>query len=114
MNSSKNLGATVLNKITPECANIGQSIKMSSTIVLVMVVIALILLVSAVIYNYVKKEDSNADAATKSKAEDDKKKVIGALNITGIVLVFLTALSAIWELSVVSKAANRCIPTVVS
>lgn len=113
MNSAKNLGAAALNKITPECINVGKAIKLSSTVVLVMVVIALILLISAIVYNYVKKTEST-DTDTQTENEDNKKKVVGALSITGTVIVFLSLLASVWDFSVVSKAANRCIPTVLS
>lgn len=108
MSSARSLGAAALNKITPECVNIGKSIKMSSTVVLAMIIIALILLISAIIYNYVKKTDST-DTDAQHENENKKKKVVGGLSITGTVLVFITALASIWDLSVVSKAANRCI-----
>lgn len=83
MNSAKSLGAAALNKITPECVNVGQAIKLS----LIMVVIALILLIAAIIYNYVKKTDTT-DADVQKENEEKKTKVVGALSITGTVLVF--------------------------
>lgn len=113
MNSQRGLGTAALNKITPECVNVGKAIKTSSMIVLIMIVIALVLLIAAIIYNYVKKTESS-DNDVQTENEEDKKKVIGGLAITSTVLVFLTALSSVWSLSVVSKAANKCIPAVVT
>ncbi|ATY70259.1 hypothetical protein [Tomelloso virus] len=109
MSSMKGLGTSAINKITPECANIGKSVKVVSLVVLIMVIIATILLVAAIIYNYVKKT-ANDDAEVQAENEAKKKKVIGGLSITGAVVVFLSALAAIWEYSVLSKAVHRCIP----
>lgn len=113
MNTAKNLGVNALNKITPECVNIGKSIKLSAAIVLIMVVLAVILLIAAIVYNYVKKTESS-DADIQAANEAKKKKVVGALTITGAVITFLSGIAALWDFTVVSKAANRCIPSVAS
>lgn len=99
-----------MNKLTPECMNIGSSVKMVSLVTLITIIAAAILLVATIIYNYMKKTDST-DAEAQKTNEEKKKKVIGALSITGTVIVFLSALSSIWGYSVVSKAANKCIPS---
>lgn len=110
MNSTKGLGASALNKITPECANIGKTVKMVSIVTLLMIVVAAVLLIAAIIYNYARKTEST-DADEQARNEESKRKVIGALTITGTVLVFLASLSSVWDYSVVSKAVNKCIPS---
>lgn len=109
MNSTRNLASAALGKITPECQNLGRSIKLSSMVVLIMIIVAVILLVSAIIYNYMKKNDA-PDAETIHATDDTKKKVVGALTITSTVIIFITAFAAIWQMQIASKAVRMCIP----
>lgn len=111
MNTPRNLASSAVNRLAEDCTNIGKSIKLSATIVLIMVFIALILLVSAIIYNYVKKIDATTTDGQAAELENKKKKVVGGLTIASSVLLLLTSLAAIWDLSVVSKAANKCLST---
>lgn len=108
MNSVKNLGSMALSKITPECVNVGRSIKLTSIFSMCLVLVCLIFLISVIIYNYIKKTDST-DADIQKENEDKKRKVQGGILITTTVTLALTLLVSVWGVSVVSKAANRCI-----
>lgn len=92
--------------ITPECQNIAKSIKFSSLITIVVVLIAFVLLGAALIYNYVKKIPTGAEAAEKEAA---KKKVISGLTIASLVVLGISLVVAIWEYAIVSKAADVCL-----
>lgn len=108
MNSTKFMGSSAIQKITPACSNLARSVKMVSVLNLILVIVAAVLLIAAIIYNYTRKTEST-DADEQTRNELSKKKVIGALTITGVVLVVLASLSSVWNYSVLSKAVKTCI-----
>lgn len=100
---SRNVTTALMAKLTPECNNLGRSIKTSATFVCVMVILALVLLVTAIIYSYVKKvDDTNADASA------NKKKVVGGLSITASVVLAVTTFIALWQFNVAAKTVKIC------
>lgn len=99
----------LMNRIVPECQNIGRSIKTSATVIVVMIVIVLILLVVSILYSYLKKVDASLSQDSVTAQENNKKKVVGGLTITASVLIFITAFVAVYQMSAVSRAARQCI-----
>lgn len=75
---------------------------MSSLVTMIVVLIAFVLLGSAIGYNYMKKTANDTEA-------DKKKKVVGGLNISAVVVLGLALLAGIWDYSVVSKTVNNCL-----
>lgn len=100
--------SNLINRIVPECQNIGRSIKTSATVIVVMIVIVLILLVVSILYSYLKKIDTSPSLDVTAQ-ETHKKKVVGGLTITASVLIFITAFVAVYQMSAVSRAARQCI-----
>lgn len=106
---------TLLNRVIPECHNIGRSIKTSATAIVVLIVIVLILMVATILYSYLKKVGNDGSTTNNlvnddvKKDENKKKKVVGGLTITSTVLIFITAFIAVYQMSAVSRAARQCI-----
>lgn len=105
---------TLLNRVIPECHNIGRSIKTSATAIVVLIVIVLILMVATILYSYLKKVGTEGGTTTNisdeaKNNENKKKKVVGGLTITSTVLIFITAFIAVYQMSAVSRAARQCI-----
>nr|WOJ45418.1 hypothetical protein [Apis mellifera nudivirus] len=47
---------------------------------------------------------------TATDANDEKKKkIVGALNISAVVVLGLALVAGIWEFSIVSKTINQCL-----
>lgn len=78
---------------------------MSSLVTMIVVLIAFILLGTAIGYNYMKKAGTTATDANDEK----KKKIVGALNISAVVVLGLALVAGIWEFSIVSKTINQCL-----
>jgi len=95
------------NAITPECENLGKSIKVSALIVLIILIIVIILMVAAIVYNHMKQTVTDADRA---EDEDKKKnKIIGGLSIGSVVVLAIGTLAGIWQYVVAAKVANVCL-----
>lgn len=97
---------------TPECGNLSKSIKISSLITMIVILIAFVLLGTAIGYNYIKKTTTTKAGSTEqdtSMTDDKKKKIVGALNISAVVVLGLALLSGVWEFSVVSRTVNNCL-----
>lgn len=100
---SRNVTTALMAKLTPECNNLGRSVKTSASVLCVMVILALVLLVTAIIYSYVKKVD-----ATNTDANANKKKVVGGLSITASIVLAITTFVALWQFNVASKTMKIC------
>lgn len=102
--------SAIVNKMTPECVNLGRSIKTSAILAVVMIVIVVILLVASILYSYLKKT-ADPDGDKEKENEEHKKKTVAFLAISGTVIAFLTTFVSIWQLSVASKAVQSCLGT---
>lgn len=122
MSTTSGLIRTVRSAITPECNNLGRSIKTSSWLIVVFLAIAIILMLIAVIYNYKGTPKSTVPATTGAGAgagasggttattdEDKKNKIVDSLSIAGMAFTVISLLISIWSASVVGKAANNCL-----
>lgn len=93
--------------LTPECTGLTKSIKVSSAIVIVVIFIAFVLLTAAVVYNYVKQIKNDAD---KDSNDAKKKKLVGGMTISSIVVLGVALLSSIWQYTAVSRTSKLCLP----
>lgn len=107
---NRNVSTALLSKLTPECNNLGRSVKTSATLILVMIVIALVLLIAAIIYSYVKKLHTT-DASQMEAEEENKKKVVGILSITSSIVLAITTFVAIWQFNIAAKTVKICMST---
>lgn len=104
---------TIRNKITPECINLGKSLKLTGALVLVVSILAMICIIVALVYSQMKSKDKKVNAAGDEEPTDDdedkKKKVTLWMLIGTLILTIAASIMGIWNWAIASKAAKTCI-----
>jgi len=95
--------------VTPECENLGRTIKSVSVLLIIFIVVTVVLLIVAISYNYMKKGATDADHAAEEEAR--KGKIIGGLSITGALTACISMIMSVWLTSVAGKMTAQCLTT---
>lgn len=95
--------ARALNRLTPACVNLGPTLTLTATIILVIAVITFIILIATCIYNYMWNANST-DATINAK----KEKMIGGLVVVATIMVGVLSILSIWHIFTCTSV-RRCI-----
>lgn len=102
-----------MNKITPECANLGKSLKMSGMVVIILAVIGTILCIVGVVYSQMNttkdKDSTRADSETDEDKDKKKKKVTLWMYIGAIVVLVIGCIASVWNMTIGAKTTKTCI-----
>lgn len=104
------LGARLRNAITPECANLSKTIKLSALILLILITVMIVILLSALAYNHMKKTTGVGLTEAEEVEEEAKKtKVISSLSSTNVGVMAMALVASIWLNSSAAKTAKTCL-----
>lgn len=114
MSSSRgsSLPSSLMNKVTPECQNLGKSLKLTGIATLAAVILIIILSAIALVYLY---KDNKEDPVTPDANDggttttDSNKKISMWLTIGTFAAAIIAGGIGLWNVTVSSKAAKTCI-----
>ncbi len=95
------VGQNFVRRVSPECQNLSPSVVTAATIQLILIFIVLIILIIAAVYANFAKTVDGVDAQKKSKQ-------INGMVIAAAVLVGITAIISIWNITI-SGRLKKCV-----